>query len=102
MPSTEFGHLELNGMELEHYAASRLVEEEGMGLSEWAKRADEVISHIDYIFSPSLFVLGGGISKQFADFRSEFTFDTPIVPATLRNSAGIVGAAMASVMEGTR
>ena len=96
VPNTEFGHLEFAGGELEHYAAGRLVEEEGMDIDEWARRADEVISHLDHIFSPSLIILGGGISERFDEYRSAFTFATPIVPAALRNWAGIVGAAMAS------
>jgi polyphosphate glucokinase len=97
VPNTEFGHLEFHGMELEHYGAGRLVEEDGMELGEWAERANEVITHLDYIFSPSLIIMGGGISERFDEFKHAFTFDTPIVPAVLRNGAGIVGAAMASV-----
>jgi polyphosphate glucokinase len=97
VPNTEFGHLEIHGTELEHYAAGRLVEEDGMDLVEWATRADEVITHLDYIFSPSLIIIGGGISERFDEFKHVFTFETPIVPAVLRNGAGIVGAAMASV-----
>lgn len=101
VPNTEFGHLELGGMELEHYAASRLVEDADIDMNDWVSRADTVISHIEYIFSPSLFVLGGGISKQFSEFKDGFTFETPIVPAVLRNEAGIVGAAMAGSQGGS-
>ncbi len=101
VPNTEFGHLEFSGMDLEHYAAGRLVEEDNMDLDEWAQRANAVISHIDFIFSPSLIVMGGGISERFDEFKDSFTFDTPIVPAVLRNSAGIVGAAMASLTKET-
>jgi polyphosphate glucokinase len=99
VPNTEFGHLEFKGVELEHYAAGRLVEEDGMDLGEWAQRADEVISHLDYIFSPALIIIGGGISERFDEFAPAFTFDAPIVPAVLRNGAGIVGAAMTSVVK---
>lgn len=101
VPNTEFGHLELGGMELEHYAASRLVEDADIDMDDWVNRADTVISHLEYIFSPSLFILGGGISKQFSEFKDTFTFETPIVPAVLRNGAGIVGAAMAGSQGGS-
>lgn len=96
VPNTEFGHLEFKGMEAEHYAAARLHEHEGMPLREWATRADEVIRHFDFIFSPQLIVIGGGISKQFDQFQRHLTTSTPVVPAVLRNEAGIVGAAMSS------
>lgn len=101
VPNTEFGHLEYNGMELEHYAAGRLFEEEGMELDIWAERANEVVSHLDYIFSPSLIIIGGGISERFDEFKGAFTLDTTVVPAVLRNGAGIVGAAMTSVTKET-
>jgi len=96
VPNTEFGHLYIHGEETEQYAAARLVEEEGMELEKWARRANEVIEHFDYIFSPELIIFGGGISSEFASFRRHLTVSTPIVPAELRNGAGIVGAAMAS------
>lgn len=102
IPNTEFGHLEIHGMKLEQYAAGRLIESADMDIAEWAKRANEVIAHLDFIFSPDLIVVGGGISTKFEEYKNEFSVETPIVPAALRNSAGIVGAAMVSAMGETR
>ncbi len=95
VPNTELGHLEFHGMDAEHYAAARLVKREGMELEEWAKRVEELIAHIDMLFSPSLIIFGGGISKRF-DRYGDFDVDVPVVPAELRNNAGIVGAALAA------
>lgn len=95
-PNTEFGHLEFRGMEAEDYAAARLVERDHMDVGWWASRVNEFLQHIDRIFSPQTIVFGGGISKRFDDFSHLFDTNADVVPAELRNNAGIVGAAMAA------
>ena len=94
--NTELGHLEFKGMPAEHYAASRLVEHDGMGVEVWAQRASEYLAHVEGLFSPALMIFGGGISKEFDDFRDLLSTGAPVVPAVLLNNAGIVGAAMTS------
>ncbi len=96
LPNTEFGHLKFRGMEAEHYAAARLVEREDMNIDWWAQRVNEYLQHLDFIFTPSLFIFGGGISKRWGDFHEFFDTRARIVPAELRNNAGIVGAALAA------
>jgi len=96
LPNTELGHLEFKGMVAEHYAASRLVEHEGLDLGTWALRVQEFLVHLERIFSPDVIIFGGGISKRFDDFGQFFQITAPVVPAVLRNNAGIVGAAMTS------
>ena len=96
LPNTEFGHLKFRGMEAEHYAAARLVEREDMNIDWWAQRVNEYLQHLDEIFTPSLFIFGGGISKRWKDFHEFFDTRARIVPAELRNNAGIVGAALAA------
>jgi polyphosphate glucokinase len=95
-PNTEFGHLEFRGMEAEDYAAARLVERDNMDISWWASRVNEFLQHIDRIFTPQTIVVGGGISKRFDEFVEHFDTRAEVVPAMLRNNAGIVGAAMAA------
>ncbi len=96
VPNTELGHLEFRGMPAEHYAAARLVEHEGMSRNEWSARVRDYLSHLMTVFSPSLIVIGGGISKHFDGFGSVFDFEVPVVAARLANNAGIVGAALAA------
>lgn len=96
VPNTEFGHLQFKGMEAETYAASRLVEHDGLDVDTWALRVQEFLVHLERIFSPDLFIFGGGISKSFSTFGHVFDTNAPVVPAVLRNNAGIVGAAMTS------
>jgi polyphosphate glucokinase len=96
VPNTELGHIEFNGMEAEHYCAARLVEEDDMDVAIWVKRVDAFLHYVESLFSPQLIIFGGGISKHFEDFSGLITVRTPVVPASLRNMAGIVGAALAS------
>jgi polyphosphate glucokinase len=93
MPNSELGHLELDGFDAEKRAAQSAKEREDLSYDEWAKRLQRYYSHVEALFWPDLFVVGGGISKQADKFLPLLDLRTPIVAAKLRNSAGIVGAA---------
>lgn len=100
VPNTEFGHLLLpNGMEAEHFASSAVYEREGLSFEEWGARLNTVFGHYEMLFSPDLFIVGGGISKKHAEFLHHITTNAPIVPADLLNTAGIVGAALFAKQE---
>jgi polyphosphate glucokinase len=94
VPNTEFGHLEFRGGIAEEYAAGRLVKRESMSIDWWAARVNEFLAYIEVIFSPDRIIIGGGISKRFADFEEYLSTRAELVPAELRNNAGIVGAAL--------
>lgn len=96
IPNTELGHLIFKGQKAEHYAAGRLVKRGELEIDWWARRVDELLGYIEELFWPDLFVFGGGISKRFETYSHHFTTQAPIVPAVLRNQAGIVGAAFAA------
>ena len=93
IPNSELGHLEVDGQDAEHRAAQSAKEREDLSYAEWAKRLQRYYSHVENLFWPDLFVVGGGISKSSDKFLPLLDIRTPIVPAKLRNSAGIVGAA---------
>lgn len=96
MPNTEFGHLHLKGKEAEARAAARIKDEKDLTWAEWAKRANEFLMHLEFIFSPDLFIFGGGVSKRHEKFFPFFTLKTEVLPAQFFNDAGIIGAAMAA------
>jgi polyphosphate glucokinase len=97
VPNTEFGHLEFRGYEsVEDWAAARVKDDEGLSWSEWAQRVDAYLQHLERIMSPDLFVIGGGVSRKFDRYSSDLHPSCEVVAATLRNEAGIVGAAMAA------
>jgi polyphosphate glucokinase len=94
LPNTELGHLELDGAVAEHRAAARIRKDENLGWKEWSARVQRYLRHLELLFSPDLFVVGGGISKQPERWRRYIDVSTEIVPAELANGAGIVGAAL--------
>lgn len=97
LPNTELGHIYLkNGMETEHFASDRVREVEDLGWKAWGKRVNEVMQHIDFIFSPDLIIIGGGVSKKYEKFFPFIEVKANLVPAELRNDAGIIGAALAA------
>jgi len=93
VPNTELGHLELDGDDAEHWAANSAREREELSFEEWATRLTRYYRHVEFLFSPDLLVIGGGVSKQHDEFMHLIDVETPIVPAELRNNAGIMGAA---------
>lgn len=97
VPNTEFGHLELNGHEAERHAAGNVREEHGLSWDHWAHRVQHYLQHLEMLFSPSLFIIGGGVSKKAEKFLPHIKHvRAEIVPAALHNDAGIVGAALAA------
>ncbi len=95
IPNTELGHLEIGGEDAESRASSAAKEREGLSYSEWAERLQRYYSFVEFLFSPDLIVVGGGISRKANKFLPRLDLRCEIVPATLRNQAGIAGAAMA-------
>lgn len=94
IPNSELGHLEIDGYDAEKRAAQSAKERENLSYEEWAQRLQRYYSHVESLLWPDLFVVGGGISKSADKFLPLLDLRTPIVPARLRNSAGIVGAAL--------
>lgn len=93
IPNAELGHLEIGGESAEIRASNKAREREGLSWEEWAARLQVFYSHLEFIFSPDLFVVGGGVSKSSDEFLPLLDLETEIVPAKMRNNAGIVGAA---------
>ncbi|SEN54926.1 polyphosphate glucokinase [Actinacidiphila rubida] len=97
VPNTELGHLELHGHDAETRASVKAREDHDLSWEHWAHRLQKYLAHVEMLFSPGLFVIGGGISRKADKFLPLIEGITAeIVPAELQNSAGIVGAAMAA------
>ncbi|MEO8528599.1 MAG: polyphosphate--glucose phosphotransferase [Pseudolysinimonas sp.] len=93
VPNTELGHLEIDGRDAESRASYAAKERGRLSWHSWARRLQRYYTHVEALFSPDLFVVGGGVSKQSQDFLPLLKLSTPIVPAVHRNNAGILGAA---------
>ena len=93
VPNTELGHLQIDGHDAESRAAESAKAREDLSWEQWAQRLQRYFETIEYLFSPDLIVVGGGVSKHHEKFLPLLKLRAPIIPATLRNAAGIVGAA---------
>jgi polyphosphate glucokinase len=94
VPNTEFGQMEIRGRPAERRSASAARQRKSLSWKAWAMDLDEHIQRIEDLIWPSLFILGGGVSKNGDKFIPRLTARTPVVAAALRNDAGIIGAAI--------
>ncbi len=99
LPNTEFGHLEVGGKEAEHRAASSVKERKDWSYDRWTEEVTKVLVAIENAIWPDLFIAGGGISRKSEKWIPLLKNRTRVVPATLLNTAGIVGAAMAAEVD---
>jgi polyphosphate glucokinase len=97
VPNSELGHLEIDGKDAEKRASFAAKERSNLSFARWAKRLQRYYSHVELLFSPDLIIVGGGVSKSYEEFLPLLTLRSPIVPAALRNNAGILGAAALAV-----
>lgn len=96
VPNTELGHIEMRGKDAEKRASDRARQIKDLSWEKWAERVDEYLGRLEYLFSPDLFIIGGGVSKKADRFVPLLSTRAEIVTAALLNDAGIVGAAMAA------
>jgi polyphosphate glucokinase len=95
VPNTELGHLELHGHDAEKQASTKVKDEHDMSWEHWARRVQRYLAHVEMLFSPELFIIGGGVSRKAHKFLPLIEgVKAELVPARLQNNAGIVGAAM--------
>jgi polyphosphate glucokinase len=101
VPNTEFGHIQVRvpeketlAKEAEHFAAERVREVEDLPWGVWAERVNVFLAALEGLLFPDLIVIGGGVANHTEKFWDKLRATTPLVPAKLRNNAGIVGAAL--------
>ncbi len=94
VPNTEFGHFNLNGDIAEKYASDAARKRDGLSWKKWGRRFNEYLQALETFFWPDLIILGGGASKKHEKFFQYLETRAKIVPAQLRNEAGMVGAAL--------
>jgi polyphosphate glucokinase len=94
LPNTEIGHLEMRGRDAEERVAESARDRLNLGWRDWASGFDDYLHLLERLFWPDLFILGGGASKRADNYMQYLTVKTPVVIATLKNNAGIVGGAL--------
>ncbi|MEM6800890.1 MAG: ROK family protein [Bacteroidota bacterium] len=96
VPNTELGHLLFKGDIAEKYCSDAARKRDDLNWEQWGKRFNKYLHHINRLFYPDRIIIGGGASKRFAKFAEELDVSVKVIPATLLNNAGIIGAALAA------
>ncbi|HEY3310114.1 MAG TPA: ROK family protein [Anaerolineales bacterium] len=94
IPNTEFGHLEIGGQDAEARASDAARQRDKLSWKKYAHRLNRYLQQMEKLFWPDLFIIGGGISKEAANYIPLLEVEAKVVPATFLNEAGIVGAAL--------
>ncbi len=94
LPNTELGHLEVGGVEAELQASARVRTVEHLDWPAWCDRVNRVLARYHALLWPDLIIVGGGVSERWDEFGSRLRAPARIVPAKLRQTAGVVGAAL--------
>ena len=94
VPNTELGHLELDGYVAEHRAAASVRRRDHLSWDEWGQRVDRYLKHVEFLFSPELIILGGGVSRKPEKWFGHIDLRCDVEIAQLENNAGIAGAAL--------
>jgi polyphosphate glucokinase len=96
IPNTELGYLRFKGDIAEHYVSDSVRRKEDLSWGKWGERFNAYLHHVSSLFYPDLIIVGGGASKKFDRYQDKIDLSIPVVPATLLNEAGIIGAALAA------
>lgn len=95
--NSELGHIEIDGKDAETQASSGVKDKLGLTYKQWIPRIEKYYQTVERLLWPDLIVVGGGVSKDADKFLPYLKLNTPIVPAKLRNKAGIIGAAWMAI-----
>lgn len=96
LPNTEFGHIQIDGVDGEKRASDMARKTEKLSWKKWAQRLDVYLNTLEKLIWPDLIILGGGVIKNHEKFLPFLTVEAEVLPAALLNDAGIVGAALAA------
>lgn len=99
VPNVELGVIELDGAIAEQTTGNAARERDGLSWEQWGVRLTRYYRHLERLFTPDLFVVGGGVSKSWDKFGHLIDIRTEIVPAALGNSAGVIGAALLALRD---
>ena len=99
LPNSEFGHIQIRGKDVEKRASEKVREEKGLSWKKWAGRVSDYLAYLEELFSPDLFIIGGGVSNKAEKFLPFLAAKTEVIvePAQMRNEAGIIGAACLAI-----
>ena len=95
VPNTELGSLFMpNQTEIvEKQLSNKVRKENEISWEEWGALFNKYLIHLERLYSPSLFIIGGGGSKRFDKYKDQIHVNCVVKSAQLLNQAGAIGAA---------
>jgi len=96
VPNTELGHIEIDCVDAETISSDEVRKQQDLSWKKWAKRFNKYLATLEKLFSPDMFILGGGAIKNQDQFLPYLNVRARIKTAEFGNEAGIVGAALAA------
>ncbi len=80
VPNAELSHLETDGFAAEIKASAVARERNGLSWAECRVLLQRYFSHVEFLFSPELFIVGGGISMRADEYLPNLKLCTPHRP----------------------
>jgi polyphosphate glucokinase len=77
IPNSELGHVMIGRRDAESRASFAAKERSRLSWAAWARRLQVYYSHLETLFSPDLFIVGGGVSKNHEQFLPLLRLNTP-------------------------
>jgi polyphosphate glucokinase len=93
-PNTELGHIRFGESIAERYCAESVRINQNLNWQDWGSRFNEYLNHLEFVFNPDRFIIGGGVAEQIAQFQPYLTTKALVLPACSLNQAGVIGAAL--------
>jgi len=93
-PNTELGHVRFGDSIAERYCAESVRIKQNLSWQEWGTRFNEYLNHLEFVFNPDRFIIGGGIAEHMAQFQPFIHIKAALIAANNLNQAGIIGAAL--------
>ncbi|MCC7365166.1 MAG: ROK family protein [Dehalococcoidia bacterium] len=94
VPNIELGCLTVRDKPAGQRVANSVRKRKGLSWSAWAADLNEFIDRVDEAVAPDLVIIGGGVSSEAHRYLPLIKSRPLVLPARLRNDAGIVGAAV--------
>jgi polyphosphate glucokinase len=94
VPNTELGQFELRGKRAELRASAAVRKQRKLSWGKWSARLQEYFDMVELLLWPDLIIIGGGVSRRADRFIPRLRLRAKVIPARLRNEAGLVGAAL--------
>jgi polyphosphate glucokinase len=98
LPNTEFGQIEIRGKAAETRASARVRKTKTLTWDQWTLRLDEYLRRVESLVWPDIIIIGGGVSRKASKFIPRLKTHAEVVPARMRNEAGIIGAALSATL----